>query len=40
MIEIIREENWDDTKEKKLQNYIRLIGRPFVGEILYIVYEL
>ena len=28
MIEIIREENWDDTKEKKLPKDIRQIGRP------------
>ena len=32
MIEIIREENWDDTKEKKLPKDIRQIGRPDVGE--------
>ena len=30
MIEIIREENWDDTKEKKLPKDIRQIGRPDV----------
>ena len=36
MIEIIREENWDDTKEKKLPKDIRQIGRPDVGERIYI----
>ena len=36
MIEIIREENWDDTKEKKLPKDIRKIGRPDVGERIYI----
>ena len=37
MIEIIREENWDDTKEKKLPKDIRQIGRPDVGGIRCIV---
>ena len=36
MIEIIREENWDDAKEKKLPKDIRQIGRPDVGERIYI----
>ena len=37
MIEIIREENWDDTKEKKLPKDIRQIGRPDVGERIYVL---
>ena len=31
MIEIIREENWDDTKEKKLPKDIRQIGDRMLG---------
>lgn len=36
MIEIIREEDWDETKEKTLPKDIRQIGKPDIGERIYI----
>lgn len=36
MIEIIREEDWDETKEKTLPKDIRQIGKPDIGDRIYI----